>query len=208
MKNNLNFLITVAALFTITAANGQAATDVTIKGTPYLREAYEEGVIYYANNSVKVPARYNVFKDLMEYQQNGRALVLDPTPTIKKVQLHDDTFVVEKYEVKGAPKHGYFALLDSGKVMLYSKKEVKYLAPQKGRALDGGDQPAEYKKGADTFYFKIGDAPLQEVKNIKSMIAAFPDKQDQLATFAKQEKISPRDEADLVKFSRYYNSLE
>jgi hypothetical protein len=208
MKNKLNFLMCVVGLFTFGVTNAQVTTDVTIKGTPYLQETYEEGVIYYANNSMKVPARYNVFKDLMEYQQNGRALVLDPTPTIKKVKLHNATFVVEKYEVDGKPKLGYFALLDSGKVMLYSKKEVKYLAPQKGRGLDGGDQPAEFRKTADTFYLKVGGGALQEIKSIKSMIAGLPDKQQELTAFAKEEKISPRDEEELVKLVRHYNSLE
>lgn len=205
-----NFITGMLWLLTIVIANGQTTTtaNATIKGTPYLQETYQEGVIYYANNKIKVPARYNAFKDLIEYQQNGRTLVLDPAATIKRVQLHDATFVVEKFDDKGKTKFGYFALLDSGKVMLYSKKTIDYLEPQKGRALDGTDQPAEFRKVADRFFFKIGTTGLQEVKNIKSMIAGFPDKQEELTRFAKQERISPRDEEELVKLVKYYNSLE
>jgi hypothetical protein len=210
MINKFRFFMSVAGLFTLTLTQAQVAdgADATIKGTPYLIETYEEGQIFYANNNVRVPARYNVFKDLIEYQQNGRTLELDPTVTIKKVRLHNATFVVEKYLLNDKPKFGYFAVLDSGKVMLYSKKAISYVAPKKGGALDGSDQPGQFKKAPDTFYYKIGNSTLQEVKNIKSMIASFPDKQEELTLFAKKEKISPRKEEELVQLVRYYNSLE
>ena len=77
----------------------------------------------------------------------------------------------------------------------------------KGRALDGGDQPAEYRRNPDEFYFKIEGGQMTEVKSVKAMVAAFPDKQDELLAFAKKEKISPRDEEELLKLVRYYNSL-
>lgn len=210
MMNKFKFFMGVAWLFTFAATNAQvtAVADESVKGTPYLNESYEEGVIFYANNNVKVPVRYNVFKDLIEYQQNGRAMVLDPSATIKKVHLPNTTFVVEKYMLNDKPKLGYFALLDSGKVMLYSKKAMNYLPPKKGGALDGSDQPGEFKKQPDIFYYKIGNNSLQEVKNIKSMIAGFPDKQEELTKFAKKEKISPRNAEEMVQFVRYYNSLE
>jgi hypothetical protein len=198
----------VAWLLTITTSYAQVTVaSATIKGTPYMNEKYEDAVVYYSNKNFKVPARYNVFKDLIEYQQNGAVLALDPSPSIKEVNLQNTTFRVEKYVLDGKPKLGYFALLDSGKVMLYSKKVVKFLAEQKGRALDGSDQPAEFKKVPDVFYVKIGTDDLHEVKNIKSLVASFPDKQEELTQFVKKEKISPKKEEEVIKLIQYYNSL-
>jgi hypothetical protein len=207
MMNKIRSVTGVLLICTITLSHAQVA-DATIKGSPYLNETFEEGVIILANNNFKVPARYNVYKDEMEYKQNGRALILDPAASVKKIQLHDATFVVQKYMADGKSKLGYFTLLDSGKVMLYAKKAVSYLPAKKGAALDGSDRPAEYKKVPDTFYYKIGDNGLVEVKNIKSMIGDFPDKQEELAAFAKKEKISPRKEDEMVQFVKYYNSLQ
>ena len=65
-----------------------------------------------------VPLRYNVYQDLMEYQQNGKALVLDPSPKIKSVRLGESTYIVDKFEFDGKTKFGFFNLLDSGKVTL------------------------------------------------------------------------------------------
>ncbi|MBL0740506.1 hypothetical protein [Chryseolinea lacunae] len=200
--NKSIFLFSMMCLLGATVANGQA-TAVAVKGTPYLDDKYVDGVVFYASKSLTVPIRYNAFQDLIEYQQNGKPLVLDPTTTIKKVQLGTAVFVPQAYD----KKLGYFAMLDSGKVTLYSKKKIILLPGRKGGALDGSDQPPEYKPNPDVFYYKIGDGPLQEVSSIKSMIASLPDKQDELTQFAKKEKISPRKEKEMLQFVQYYNSL-
>ena len=211
MTNKFKFLFGALYVCAITIVSGQgsAVSNIKdIKGTPYLDEAYASGVIYYADKKQEAPVRYNAFQDLIEYQQSGRTLVLDPNETIKKVTFGTYTFVPHKYESKGKTKLGYFAVLDSGKMTLYSKKQINYLPARKGGALDGSDQVADFKKPIDTFYFKVGDGPLQEVDNIKSMIASFPDKHEEMTQFAKKEKISPRKEKEMIQFVQYYNSLE
>jgi hypothetical protein len=216
MNPKIKLILGAVCLMIVTAANAQvviqptnpAAADVVVKGTPYLDESYVDGIILFATNSRNAPLRYNAYKDLFEFQVNGTARVLDPSTAIRRVSLGETTFVVEKYVTdKGIPKYGYFTLLDSGKVRLFSKKSVKFTPSMKGRALDGGDQPAEYRRAPDEFYFKIASSELVEIKNIKSMIAAFPDRQDELSQFAKKEKISRRNEDDLVRLVKYYNSL-
>ncbi|HEX8059424.1 MAG TPA: hypothetical protein VF473_00750, partial [Cyclobacteriaceae bacterium] len=196
MKRKIQLTIAAACLIVATAASAQevqptnsAATSTVVKGTPYLDDSYVKGAIVFANNTRTVQLRYNAYKDLMEFQADGQARVLDPSTTIKKVNFGETTFVVEKYvNDKGINKYGYFTLLDTGKVSLFSKKSVKFTPGLKGRALDGGDQPAEYRRNPDEFYFKIDGGEMTEVNNIKTMIAAFPDKQDELLAFAKKEK--------------------
>jgi len=211
MINKFKFLFGALYMCAITIVSGQgSATNnlADIEGTPYLDEAFVAGVIYYDNKQQKAPIRYNAFQDLIEYQASGRALALDPSETIHKVIFGAYTFVPQKYEFKGKPKIGYFALLDSGKVILYAKKQISYVPPRKNGALDGSDSPAMFKKPMDTFYLKFGDGPLQEVDNMKSMIASFPDMQEELTQFAKKEKISHRKEKEMIQFVQYYNSLE
>lgn len=207
MKTTFNFLTIAVCLSTMTVTKAQVTTPADIKGSPYLDEAYVEAEISFANNTRTVPARYNAYKDLIEYKQNGVALVLDPAPTIKRVQLGEESFVVEKYEADGKMKTGYFEMIDSGKVSLYAKKEVRYIPPRKGAAMDGKDLPAEFRRTPDTFYLKVGDGKLEEIRNIKSMIALFPDKQDELSKFVKKEKISTRNEDELRQLMKYYNEL-
>lgn len=208
MINKFNIFFSVAWLAALAVANAQvAASSAAIDGTPYLDEEYLSGVIYYGNTSLTVPIRYNAYQDLIEYQQSGRAMVLDPGPAIRKVCFGKSTFVPLTYEFKGKSKVGYFELLDSGRMTLYSKKSILYFDVKKGGAMDGTDQPAHFRRAPDTFYYRIGDGELIEIGNIKSMIKTLPDKQDEMAEFAKKEKISPKKEEEVIQFVQYYNSL-
>ncbi|MBA4056584.1 MAG: hypothetical protein C0490_17855 [Marivirga sp.] len=209
MLKKINLLLSAVFLVTqgITFAQGTSVDPATIKGSPYVEDAYTDGVIYYGDKSHSAPMRYNAFQDLIEFQQNGKAVVLDPSNTVKRVVMGKSVIVPLKYESNGKSKLGYFTLLDSGKVMLFAKKKIIYLDAKKGGALDGGDLPAQYKRSPDSFYYKTGDGDLQEADNIKSMISNFPDKKDELTQYAKKEKISVKKEKELIQFVQYYNSL-
>jgi len=207
--NKTFFIPGVILMLTLTVARAQvSATSVTINGTPYLNEAYADGVIHYATKVHKAPIRYNAFQDLIEYQQNGKPLVLDANESIKKVTVGTSTFIPLKYEIKGKAKLGYFELLDSGKMILYAKKKIYFLDAKKGGALDGTDKPAEYKRSADEFYIQVGEVPLQEADNLKALIASLPDKQEEMTQFAKKEKISIKKEKEIIQFVKHYNSLQ
>jgi hypothetical protein len=202
----LNFicLITLGTTF----GQGSSVDPATIKGSPYADDAYTEGVIYYGDKTLSAPMRYNAFQDLIEFQQNGKAVVLDPSNTVKRVVMGESVIVPLKYDAKGKPKLGYFMMLDSGKVMLFAKKKVIYLPAKQGGALDGSDMPAQYKRSPDSYYYKIGGSDLQEAESIKAIINSLPDRKEELTQYAKKEKISVKKEQELVQFMKYYNSLQ
>lgn len=198
----------LVALFGFYASMAQEASASKIEGTPYLNDQFVEGeIIFGESNRTKVPVRYNIFQDLMEYQQNGKALALDPSKKIKEVKMGDEIFIVDKYNLEGKSKVGFLSLLDTGKMTLVSKKIVKYQEPLKNRGLDGGDLPAKFSRSSDAFFYRIGEGELKEVGNLKELIAGLPDKQEEIKQFAKKEKISPKKQEELRKLVRYYNSL-
>jgi hypothetical protein len=214
MKNKFNVLMGIACMFAFTASHAQlpsvmtnAAVSTEIEGTPYLDEKFVPAVIYHDNTLHKVPVRYNMFRDVIEYMEGTVNMSLEPGPNINKVRFGANTFVVQKFEYKRQTKYGYLALLDSGKVMLYSKKVVTFHKASKEPPPTFREIPAGYDRGPDVFYYKIGDGELHEVESIKSMIATLPEKQEELTVFAKKEKISPKKEEKIIKFVQYYNSL-
>ena len=212
MKTTFNILIGISLLLNtsmiLAQTSAPAVTTVSskIEGTPYLDESYVSAKVFFDNSKpAVVPMRYNVYQDFMEYTQNGQRLALDKNH-VKSVRLGNQTFVVDKFEFRGKETKGYLSVLDSGKAILYAKKVVIFMDAKPGRALDGSDLPAQYSKSADVFYYKIADGELKQVGNIKEMIASFPDKQEELKQFVKQEKISPRKEQELIKLVQFYNS--
>ena len=206
MIRKMTFAWVIGCLTLTTVFAQQAASTEPIKGSQYVNDNYVEGTVFYADKSLTVPLRYNAFQDVMEYQQNGKPLVLD-AKSVQRVNLGDETFVTFPYDVKGKQKIGFFAVLDSGEMALFSKKAIIYQAGIKGRALDGGDLPAQYKPVPDTYYYKLGDGSLKEVDNLKSLLADLPENQSAIADFARKEKISFKKEKDLVALVKQYNAL-
>jgi hypothetical protein len=175
-------------------------------GTPYLAETFESADVYTLKgvfNSMQM--RYNVHADYMEYKDKDVVYILDPALNIKRVDLGNNRFVVEKSEAGGKMKLGYFVLLDSGKVTLLAKKNVAYRDPQPAKAMQEATL-GSYSKQKDEYFFKIGNGQLNEITSPKRIIESFPDKQDELEQFVRKEKIS-KNEEDLIKMIRYYNSL-
>ena len=183
-------------------------TTAEVIGTPYLNDTFAKGEVYFhKGNSTIVQARYNIYSDWIEYLQNNQTLVLDPDQRISKVRIEDQILVVDKYQSRGKIKHGYFTLLDSGKLMLLSKKIVTYREPQAPKALESAATPAKYTRAPDQFYYKIGNGELKKVDNIKELIADLAENTDAVKEFGKREKISPRKEEGLVKLVQFYNTL-
>ncbi len=178
-----------------------------VEGTPFLNDNFVIGVVYDDKDKyVGIPMRYNMYDDQIEFKQNNKDYILDPQTRIKRVNLDGHTFVVDHYEYKGKVRLGYFLLLDSGKMILMSKKIVTYREQQAPRALDIGPTPAKYSTSPDVFFYKLGNGELRKVDNIKKMIASFPDKELELNEFVKKEKISKKED-DLIRLLKYYNSL-
>ena len=209
MMNKLKFILSMATmLFTISIASAQykGSDGVEIAGSPFLDDKYKDGMIHMGDKTQAAPIRYNAYQDLIEYKLNGVPMVLEPNPAITRVIIANEVFVPLN-PTANAKKPGYFVLLDSGKVKLYAKKKIVYVPFRKQGKIDGTDQPAEFKKSPDTFYVQLGDGQLQEVDNMKAVVASLPDKQDELTQYVKKEKISPKKEKDLLQFVKYYNSL-
>ena len=208
MMNKLKFILGMVMMFTISMSSAQVKTSTgeEIAGSPYVDDKYKDGMIYYGDKNYAAPIRYNAYQDLIEYQQDGKALVIDANAAIKKVTVGSEVFIPLRHE-GNAKKLGYFIMLDTGKLSLYSKKRIVFTPFKKGGKLDGSDQPAEFKKSPDVFYYQLGDGQLQEIDNMKSLIATLPDKQEELTQYVKKEKISAKKEKDLVQFVKYYNSL-
>jgi hypothetical protein len=207
MINKLKFILGMVTMFTISVASAQvtASNGEEIAGSPYVDDKYRDGIIYYGDKNQTAPIRYNAYQDLIEYQQNGKALVLDANPQIKKVIVGKEVFV--PLSPSNSKKLGYFSLLDSGKMNLYSKKKIVYVPFKQRGKIDGTDQPAEFKKSPDVYYYQLDGGQLHEISNMKDFVAALPDRQDELNQYVKKEKISAKKEKDLIQFVKYYNSL-
>lgn len=178
------------------------------EGSPYMNEEFVEGDVYVNEGKYNaLPLRYNIFKDYVEFKKGGQIYILDASLKINKISIGSDTLVVHKY-IGGRAKEvlGYFKLLENGKATLLVKQVVKYREAQPPKALETEGKLAKYSVYPDMFYLKFNDGELIEVNNVKKLPSSFPDQQDKVEAFLKENKIS-RNEEDLKKLISYYNAL-
>jgi hypothetical protein len=182
--------------------------EVTVEGSPYLTDAFIDATVFFARGPETVlPVRYNIYNDYIEYRQNDQTFILNPSVLIDKIHLGNEILLVDKYECKGKLKQGYFTLLDSGKIVLLSKKVVVYKESHGIKAFESGSTLPTYTRASNHYYYKI-NGELIKVDNLKNVITNLPNRREEVSRFAKEEKISVRKEDELVKLFRYYNSLE
>ena len=171
------------------------------EGTPYLKDTFETGYVYINHvKSTAVPMRYNIFEDHVEFQQDDGVYVLKPSAQINKVEIDKYTLVVSEFDKS---KNGFFELLEAGKLTLLSRKIINYR-----KKVEISNVPPKYSKASDTYYIKLSGGKPVKVNNIKKLITSLPDKQNELNAFAESEKLSGRNEDELVKLVKYYNSLQ
>lgn len=188
-------------------AKAEGKDNESIEGTPYLDPTFINGNVLTESNAFKnVPIRYNIMDDVMEFKSRNLVYVLDPASHIIKVDINNDVFLVKKYNVKKDVKHGYFMLLDSGKLSILQKPSVTFKPGHAPAALESVATPDKFVRGKDSFFYQIGGGDLIEFSSVKAFLATLPNKKAETSAFIKDGKLSFKDRDDLLLLSRFYNS--
>ena len=178
-------------------------------GTPYLNDNFIDGELYFNKEYLfqKLPLRYNIYNDVLEFMNRSKGIAYDIDPTIKidKAVIGNDIFVVDSIQLGKKIKSGYFILLSQGKVTLLKKLKVT-LIPAQPAKLYSEATPPKFARNVDTYYARIGKNLPVRIKKIKDIINIINDKKKALSDYAKKEKLSSKPE-DFIKLADYYESL-
>lgn len=183
------------------------------KGTPYVFESWYPGEIFLKSKS-KVLVKemnYNCFDNELVY--------LDPA---SKAVMMINRFTVDLFYIMNGSDTLLFVPIDpenDGEFIfaqvLYKEGSMVYKQYQKEfiRANYEGGYSADrkYDEFADKsaiYFAKQNDTKIYKAKKSKKqMLGAFPDMEDQLSSYIKAEKLDLKDENDVVKLLKYYDSL-
>jgi len=202
--NRVNLLIDVSPV----------VTNESIEGSPYMNEKYlpasisaSEGDVFYV--------RYNAMDDVFEVKgdQNQayalnryrRDIIIEIIPLKKTYQVHG-YFDENKNE-----NFGYFVFLSNpnSKTVLLKKERITFIDEQKASSSYDTSKPARFKRLNDKFYIKLeGEKILLELPgNKKSIAKLFPDHQDEILKYIKENKLKTSKENDLIQLMNYINLL-
>lgn len=178
-------------------------------GSKYFNESFLPAKIGDSNEILLV--RHNAYTDEIEVSINNEVKIV-PAELNMPINLTNSATSYEYVEYtneKDVKKQGYLKLISNNQKVKIYKSEAIYLKPEVHPA-SGYDtyKPAAYTKLKDEYFIKIGDSEIKTLPLKKKVIVAIvPNKEKEIASFIKENKISFSEEADLIQLGRYINSL-
>lgn len=177
---------------------------VQIEGSFYLFSEWQKGDLT-LNSGASISAQllnYDVEYDLLEVKLNGEVKVV-PLLMLKEFSFstHRQESVYYRpcdnyfYE-QNVPMAGLCEVLESGYYGLITRFETDIKESTYIPALDMGNKKDELRV-TNKLYLTVGNKALEIPKKKQSFIQLYPDRND-LATFIKENKLSHRNEQDLL----------
>lgn len=181
---------------------------INLEGSPYLNEEWQTGSIFLSNGDTipTINLRLNVLKGEMQYQFEEKTYVIGAPEGLKEIIIGGCVFIYLTYTKDSKLKKNYFEVLSNGKSSLLKYHYIVILPANFNPALNSGnknDQIIHKMK----YYAKIGDNFIEIDKRGKNLISAFGNKEALISKYIKDNKISLKNESDLITLIKYSNTL-
>lgn len=187
----------------------QSDKDENVNGTPYINDAFMYSRIQSLDTLIEVDSRHNIYKDEIEFKSKGEVFKLTNTDGLVILEpLKNRTLKYLQYSTEEGQQKGFLiAKTENAKVNFYVKEIIKLIPKKEASNPYDTDKPAHYKREGDVFFIGINGAIKEISSKKKEILALFPDHKSEIQDFIKDQKISLKDEADLVTLVNYINTI-
>jgi hypothetical protein len=186
--------------------------NVVINGSAYGDEKFLLSSIKNVNEKLRV--RYNLYKDEIEVLGEKDEVLLLPKDTLyNQIRFMLNTNAIDYLgvnDINTAVSEGYYYNLNptNKKVTLYKKTKVVLVSEKHPVSSYDVYEPAKYVKGKDQFYIKMSVGNMIDFpKSKKELIALYPSKKAEVEAYFKENKVSFKDEKDMVKITNFIGTL-
>ena len=185
----------------------------SVKGSKYLNEVFISTKISSMPDQV-FGVRYNIYDDEMEFQgADNTVYALNKNNDSVKITFTatNESYTIFNYiDEDGRQKKGYFIKLNNeGENLILKKHKIVFFEEQASKTGYDAPKPAMYKSVKDRIYIKLGnkEAVILPTKKKKLVKTLFPENSKIILNFINSNNIKLSDEADLITFVTYLNSL-
>jgi len=190
----------------ITSGFTTKAPEVITKGNVYLFDNWVDKAQLFTKNKKKyiiTGLNYNIKSDNFEIKMpNDSVFILDGN-YIDHLNIKGTVF--KKENVRNNVDF-YEILLKKENISLYKKHKVR-LIQGKFNPLDGSQQPNRYYKYFEYYLIKSDQSKKVNLKK-KEIVSFLSDKSDDIKNYTKKNKLSYKNEKDVVKILTHYESLQ
>lgn len=181
-----------------------------VNGSPYLFENWAIGTVTTVDKSVKrdVQLKYDEIDDIL-LMKNDEGKVVTFTQPVAEFSITDPTsgkirvFKSQFAPSKANTQNSFFEVIYDGKVKLI-KKNHKVISENKQYS---GATSKTIVDAVKYYIVNLNASPLSVKPDAKSIAEVLNNKQEELTSYAKSEKLNLKKEPDLVKLLTYYDSL-
>lgn len=183
----------------------------TVKGSPFLNEAWSDGRIMLINDSVgaELKMRFNVYGNEMQFIDGADTLIITNPMRLHALWLDGRRFEYLPYRTGTSEKATYFEVLITGKVKLLLRHSCRL---QKGSTdvtpYSSGVTDDQFVPEKSYYYQNIDMETAGELPLVRKGFISIPEFSiPEVEEFMKAKKIKLRDEKDLITLFTWINQL-
>lgn len=177
-----------------------------MKGSPYINENFTDANV----DGMDKKARYNAFKDEMEYWDNGIGVTFYGKLNESSVSFKNPAkkYVYLNYKDGKTFVTGYLIELEKGdKASVYKREKITFIPGITPKTSYDRPTPNEYRKASDSYYFSINNGAIDKLPNKKNFAKLFGSNEKAVNDYMKDNNISMNDDKDLIKLFKFVNTL-
>lgn len=210
ISNNLSAQVNaqgVSGIGTISFYKNNSDKKTSAIGSEYIEEEFKSAKVNGGTQPFQI--RFNAYTNVMEYKKDNENLILVKTNNPLIEFTNGKTYELVSYkDKKGTETTNYLVLIkNAGNVSIYKFEKITYQEARPAQNTYDTGSVAEFKRASDTFFIKIGDVVSELPTKQKEYIKLFPGKESQIKEYFKSNKINFKDDADLIKFATFLNSI-
>ncbi|MFO7671080.1 MAG: hypothetical protein R6W31_15590 [Bacteroidales bacterium] len=184
-----------------------------VKGSPYVFETWYPGEVF-LNSKKKVAIsqmNYNCFENEIAYKEPASEVIrLLNRYTVDFFQINVSgeslTFVPVKLGEDAEPV--FVRILYDAASKVYKVHQKEFLKANYEGGYSADRKYDEFVDKYDILFMKQGENTLYKAKNSKKyMISLFPEKENEISSFIKEEKLDLKQDESIVKLMVYFDSL-
>ncbi len=181
---------------------------LTIAGSPYMDEAFKEGEVV-INDTIhfsKVPLRYNIVTDKMEFKnRRGQLMEIDYSAGQFSFLINNQQFKILEYKDKDKNQNGHLELLVDGAIQLYKKHNRQF---EKATVVKAFEEPLPDRFVAnDPTYLIAAEGEMPEtISRKKDLLQQLNQDDPKVAQYLKDNKLKMRSEDSIIDLITFYNN--
>lgn len=181
--------------------------EVTIEGSAYLEEDFVKGTVVLSTGAIytHIPLRLNIYNEEIEFRnQSGKVFNINNPAGIRKVTMGDTKFIYTESKFHKENKKILAEIITEGTFSLLKHHRVK-LTEGRPAQTHRAVQPPRLVKMPSEYMIRKNNGIAEPFKNEKELLSLLSDKRDKAKEFISRQKLSVKNEHDLVSIIKYIN---